>query len=257
MTNLFDLTGKTAIVTGGGSGIGKAIATGLASAGANIAIAARNMDKISAAISDIHEEYPQSEIIGVEVDVRDEKKIRNMVKAVSAEFGHIDILVNNAGINRRKMPQDYKVEEWDEVLDTNLRGAFLCCQAVFPSMKAAGGGKIINIGSMTSILGGAMLAPYGTSKGGILQLTRSLSVAWALDNIQVNAILPGFINTELTGQAKKDMPDLEEHVANRTPVKRWGEPQELAGTAIFLASAASDFVTGVGLPVDGGYSIMI
>jgi 2-deoxy-D-gluconate 3-dehydrogenase len=160
-------------------------------------------------------------------------------------------------MNIRKFPQDYKAAEWDQILDTNLKGAFLCSQAVYPIMKKVGGGKIINIGSMTSIFGGAKLAPYGSSKGGIVQLTRSLAVAWAPDNIQVNAILPGFINTDLTRQGMRDIPDLEEHVINRTPFGRWGGPDELSGAAIFLVSRASNFITGVSLPVDGGFSIMI
>jgi 2-deoxy-D-gluconate 3-dehydrogenase len=180
-----------------------------------------------------------------------------MAAQVLDTFGRIDILVNNAGINIRKMPQDYLAAEWDEVLDANLRSAFLCSRAVYPGMKERGGGKIINIGSMTSLFGGAKLAPYGTSKGGIVQLTRSLAVAWAPDNIQVNAILPGWIDTDLTRQARKDLAGLNERVLARTPVGHWGEPDDLAGAAIFLASPASNFVTGVALPVDGGYSIML
>ena len=172
-------------------------------------------------------------------------------------FGRLDILVNNAGIFRHKLLIDMTEEEWDQVIDANLRSAFLCSQAVYPAMKKAGGGKIINIGSMTSIFGGAKLAPYGTSKGGIVQLARSLAAAWAPDNIQVNAILPGWINTDLTKQARKDLAGLDENVKSRTPVRRWGEPQDLAGTAVFLASRASDFVTGVALPVDGGFSIAL
>ncbi|HUT42795.1 MAG TPA: SDR family oxidoreductase, partial [Desulfobacterales bacterium] len=149
-----------------------------------------------------------------------------------------------------------QMSEWDEILRVNLRGVFLCSQAVYPSMKKSGGGKIINIGSMTSIFGSAKMAPYGASKGGVVQMMRSLAVAWAPDNIQVNTILPGWINTDLAIQARKDLPGLEERVKERTPVGRWGETQDLAGAAIFLAAPASDFVTGVALPVDGGFSIM-
>jgi len=256
MRDLFSLSDKVAIVTGGNGGIGKAIARGLASMGANIVIAARNEAKTAQAVSDIQKEFG-TRVIGVKVDLRQEEQIKNLAAKALEAFGRIDILVNNAGTNIRKMPQDYEPAEWDEVLSTNLRGAFLCSQAVYPAMKAAGGGKIINIGSMTSIFGGAKLAPYGTSKGGIVQLTRSLAVAWAPDNIQVNAILPGWINTDLTRQARKELPGLEERVINRTPVGRWGEPDELAGAAIFLASRAADFVTGVALPVDGGFSVML
>ncbi len=160
-------------------------------------------------------------------------------------------------MNIRKLPQELSSAEWDEVLEVNLRSAFLCCKAIYPIMKQLGGGKIINIGSMTSLMGGAKLAPYGASKGGIVQLSRSLAVAWAQDNIQVNAILPGWNNTELTIQARKDIQGLHERVLSRTPSGRWGDPDDLIGAAIFLASPASDFVTGVAIPVDGGFSIMI
>lgn len=256
MKELFSLQGKVAIVTGGNGGIGKGISRGLAMKGSGIVIAARNQAKTDEAIREIKEEFGVR-VLGLQVDVRQEEQIRSMVEQVQGDLGQIDILVNNAGINIRKMPQDYLAAEWDEVLDANLRSAFLCSQAVYPSMKASGGGKIINIGSMTSIFGGARLAPYGTSKGGIVQLTRSLAVAWAPDHIQVNAILPGWINTDLTKQARKDLPGLHERVLDRTPTGRWGEPEDLAGTAIFLASSASDFVTGVALPVDGGFSGML
>lgn len=256
MKDLFNLQGKVAIVTGGNGGIGKAIARGLASVGADIVIAARNEAKTAEAVGDIHGEFG-TKVIGIKVDLRQEEQIRNLAAKTVESFGRIDILVNNAGTNIRRLPQDYEAAEWDEVLDVNLRGAFLCSQAVYQGMKTAGGGKIINIGSMTSIFGGAKLAAYGTSKGGIVQLTRSLAVAWAPDNIQVNAILPGWIDTELTRQARKELAGLEERVINRTPIGRWGEPDELAGVAIFLASRAADFVTGVALPVDGGFSIMV
>jgi 2-deoxy-D-gluconate 3-dehydrogenase len=256
MNDWFSLQHRVAIVTGGNGGIGKAIARSLAAAGSDVVIAARNQAKTAEAVGDIQQEFG-TRVIGVPVDLREEAQIRALAAQALEAFGRIDILVNNAGTNIRKLPQDYTAAEWDEVLDINLRGAFLCSQAVYPAMKAAGRGKVINIGSMTSIFGGAKLAPYGTSKGGIVQLTRSLAVAWAPDNIQVNAILPGFINTNLTRQARKEIPGLEERVISRTPVGRWGEPDEVAGAAVFLASRAADFVTGVALPVDGGYSVML
>lgn len=254
MKDLFNLKGKVAIVTGGNGGIGLGIARGLASAGANLAIAARNETKTAGAVKGLQNEFGVK-AIGVKVDVREEEQIKDMVQKVLDTFGRIDILFNNAGTNIRKLPQDYTVEEWDEVLDVNLRSAFLCSKAVYPAMKAAGGGKIINTGSMTSIFSAPKLTLYSSSKGGIVQLMRSLANAWAKDNIQVNAILPGFINTDLTRQARKDMPELEERVNLRTPAGRWGEPDDLAGTAVFLASRASDFVTGAALPVDGGFSV--
>jgi 2-deoxy-D-gluconate 3-dehydrogenase len=256
MENRFSLEGKVAIVTGGNGGIGKGIARGFASMGADIVIAARNQQKTADTEREIKTAFGV-QVLGLKVDVADERQVKGMVDQTIEKFGRIDILVNNAGINIRKLPQDYQISEWDGVLNVNLRSVFLCSQAVYPAMKKTGGGKIINIGSMTSIFGGAKLAPYGTSKGGIVQMMRSLATAWAPDNIQVNTILPGWINTDLTIQARKELNGLDEKVKSRTPVGRWGEPQDLAGAAIFLASAASDFVTGVALPVDGGYSIML
>jgi 2-deoxy-D-gluconate 3-dehydrogenase len=256
MENMFSLKDKVAIVTGGNGGIGKGIARGFAGMGADIVIAGRNEQKTTEAEREIKEAFGVR-VLGLKIDVADEAQIKAMVDQTIDKFGRIDILVNNAGINIRKMPQDYRISEWDEVLNVNLRGVFLCCQAVYPAMKKAGGGKIINIGSMTSIFGGAKLAPYGTSKGGVVQMMRSLASAWAQDNIQVNAILPGWIDTDLTRQARIDLAGLDENVKTRTPVKRWGEPRDLAGTAVFLASPASDFVTGVALPVDGGFSISL
>jgi len=256
MENMFSLKGRVAIVTGGNGGIGKGIVRGFAGMGADIVIAARNEQKTADAEREIKEAFGVR-VLSLKIDVADEEQIKGMVDQTIDKFGRIDILVNNAGINIRKMPQDYRISEWDEVLNVNLRSVFLCSQAVYPAMKKAGGGKIINIGSMTSIFGGAKLAPYGTSKGGVVQMMRSLAAAWAKDNIQVNAILPGWIETDLTKQARIDLAGLDENVKSRTPVGRWGDPRDLAGAAVFLASPASDFVTGVALPVDGGFSISI
>ena len=256
MNNLFSLKQKVAIVTGGNGGIGLGIARGLASMGADIAIVARNLQKTEAAVRGIKESYGVR-VVGLVCDVTAEKEVQQMAHKVLQDLDRIDILVNNAGINIRRMPQEYEVSEWDQVLAGNLRSAFLCAKYAYPAMKAAGGGKIINIGSMTSIFSGAKLAAYSASKGGIVQMSRSMACAWAEDNIQVNAILPGWINTELTIQARKDIEGLHERAEARTPAGRWGEPQDLAGAAIFLASPASDFITGVALPVDGGYSVSI
>jgi len=163
--------------------------------------------------------------------------------------------VANAGIAYHKPPEELTIEEWDENIEVNLRHTFVLAKAVYPYMKRQGGGKIITIGSMTSLFGIPFLPSYGASKGGILQLTRSLATAWAKDNIQVNCILPGFINTGLSAQGRREVPGMEQAVVARTPARRWGEPIDLAGTAIFLASKASDFVTGAAIPVDGGYSV--
>jgi len=255
MQELFSLKGKVGIVTGGNGGIGKGIACGIAAAGSDLVIAARNEAKTAGAAREIQEKFGVR-VLGVQVDVREEAQIRGVVQQVLKTFGRIDILVNNAGINIRKMPQDYKIAEWDDIIDINLRSAFLFSQAVYPAMKAAAAGKIINIGSMTSIFGIAQGPVYAASKGGIVQLTRSLAVAWAPDHIQVNALLPGWINTDLTQNARRAWPDLNQRVLTRTPAGRWGEPTDFRGVAVFLASAASDFITGVALPVDGGYSIM-
>jgi 2-deoxy-D-gluconate 3-dehydrogenase len=256
MNNLFSLEKKVAIVTGGNGGIGKGIAQGFASMGADIAIVARNLQKTEAAVKEIREAFGVR-VLGLIYDVTDQDAVKQMTEKVLQELGRIDILVNNAGINIRKMPQDYDASEWDQVISGNLRSAFLCSKYVYPAMKAGGGGKIINIGSMTSIFGGAKLGPYSASKGGIVQMSRSMACAWAEDHIQVNAILPGWIDTELTRRARQEIEGLQEKAAARVPAGRWGEPQDLAGTAIFLASPASDFVTGVALPVDGGFSISI
>lgn len=253
---MFRLDGKVAIVTGGNGGIGKGIARGFAGMGANIVIAARNDQKTAAAGREITEEFGV-QVLGLKVDIADEQQIKQMVARTLAKFGRIDILVNNAGVNIRKNPQEFQISEWDEVLKTNLRGVFICCQAVYPAMKKAGSGKIINIGSMTSIFGNAKLAPYGASKGAVVQLARSLAAAWASDNIQVNTILPGWIETGLTIQARLDLAGLDEKVKSRTPAGRWGAPQDLAGAAVFLASRASDYITGVALPVDGGFSVSL
>ncbi|MFC1915372.1 SDR family NAD(P)-dependent oxidoreductase [Chloroflexota bacterium] len=254
MENLFDLSGKVAIVTGGNGGIGKGIADGLAQAGSDIVVAARNESKTAEAVRDIKEKSGVR-VLGVQVDVRQEDSIKAMVKQVLDEFGQINILVNNAGINtHRKMPQYYEPAEWDEILEVNLRGPLLCSKAVYPSMKEAGGGKIINTGSMTSLFGGAKWAAYACSKAGIVQLTYSLALAWAEDNIQVNAILPGFISTSLSVETRKIFPNLDDHVIHRTPAGRWGQPSDLAGAAVFLASRASDFVTAEYIKTDGGYA---
>jgi 2-deoxy-D-gluconate 3-dehydrogenase len=169
----------------------------------------------------------------------------------------LDILVNCAGIAIRKRPEDYADADWHQVIDVNLTGTFACSQAAYPEMRKAGAGKIINIGSIMSIFGGAMSAAYCASKGGVVQLTKSLAVAWAKDDIQVNAILPGWIDAGLSVSMRQQVQGLEEKVLARTPAGRWGRPDEFAGIAVFLASKASDFVTGTAIPVDGGFSVMV
>ena len=249
---LFDLTGRVAIVTGGNGGIGLGMAQGLAAAGAQIVVAGRNAEKNAGAVAALAALGAPAAAIAV--DVTDEAACHALVTETAGRFGRVDILVNNAGINIRKQPQEYTLAEWRAILDTNLTSAFICSQAVYPAMQAAGGGKIINIGSMMSIFGASFVAPYGASKGGIVQLTKACAAAWAADNIQVNAVLPGWIDTDLTRRGRQAIPDLHDRVLARTPAGRWGTPEDLAGIAVFLASAASDFITGTAIPVDGGYS---
>ncbi len=244
---LFDLQGKAALVTGGNGGIGLAMARALAQAGARVAIAGRDAAKNAAAARELG-------ALALQCDLKDDKACRAMVDEAAQRLGRLDILVNNAGTNIRKAPQDYTLDEWRQVLDTNLTSAFVAAQAAYPHMKRAGGGKVVNIGSMMSLFGASFAAPYGASKGGIVQLTKGLAAAWAKDNIQVNAVLPGWIDTELTRRARREVEDLHDRVLARTPAGRWGEPDDHAGIAVFLCSRASDFVTGTAIPVDGGYS---
>ncbi len=249
----FDLSGRVAIVTGGNGGLGLGMARGLAEAGAHVVVAARNRVKNVRAVKELEALGVQA--LAVEVDVTRETSVAALMAAAVERFGRLDILVNNAGINVRKAPQEYTLEEWRLILETNLTAAFVCSTAAYPYLVSAGGGKIINVGSMLSLFGASFAAAYGASKGGIVQLTKALASAWAKDRIQVNAILPGWIETDLTAQARKDVPGLYERVLARTPAGRWGVPEDLAGVAVFLASSASDFVTGAAIPVDGGYSI--
>ncbi len=255
MRDLFRLDGKVAIVTGGNGGLGRGMALGLAAAGAHIVIAARNQAKTASTATELRETYGIS-VLELTVDVCDVAAIQAMVEQTLQAFQRIDILVNNAGTNIRKAPEQLSLAEWQSILETNLSSTFLCSQAVYDPMVRGGGGKIINNGSMFSLFGGSHVVAYGASKGGVVQLTKSLAVAWAKDNIQVNVILPGWLRTELTNRARQDLPGLHDRVLARTPQGRWGEPEDLAGAAVFLASRASDFVTGVVLPVDGGYSVM-
>ena len=247
--NPFDLKGKVALVTGGNGGIGLGIAQGLAQAGAMVAIAGRNQAKNSAAVGVLG-----GSAIGLVADVNHPDQVLRMVADTVKAFGGLDILVANAGINIRKPPQDYSSAEWHQIVDTNLTSVFECCQAAYPEMKRRGGGKIVTIGSMTSIFGFDVGPVYAATKGAVVQLTKSLGAAWAKDNIQVNSILPGFIDTELTQGARRNIPGMSERVVSRTPARRWGEPGDLAGAAVFFCSRASDSVTGTALPVDGGFS---
>ncbi|MGD8790620.1 MAG: glucose 1-dehydrogenase [Burkholderiales bacterium] len=249
---MFDLSGKVAIVTGGNGGIGLGMARGLARAGAIVVIVGRNEEKSQAAVQELQD--LGSDAISVKADVAHEDAVAELFDKTISECGRVDILVNNAGINIRKPVQQLALAEWNQVMETNLTSAFLCSRAAYPHMQAAGGGKIINIGSMMSLFGAAFAPVYGASKGGIVQLTKSLAAAWAPDNIQANAILPGWIDTDLTQETRRAVAGQHERVLARTPAARWGHIDDFAGIAVFLASPESSFVTGTAIPVDGGYS---
>jgi 2-deoxy-D-gluconate 3-dehydrogenase len=248
---LFDLSGRVAVITGGNGGIGLGMAKGMAAAGATIVVAGRDAAKNAAAVNDLAAAGGTASAIPV--DVLQEASCRALIEQTVKAHGRLDILVNNAGMSIRKQPEQYTLAEWHTVLDSNLTSAFLCSHAAYPAMKAKGG-KIINIGSMMSIFGAPFATAYAASKGGMVQMTKSLATAWAKDSIQVNAILPGWIDTALTRRAREQVQGLHDSVLKRTPAARWGVPDDFAGVAVFLAAPASDFVTGATIAVDGGYS---
>lgn len=250
---MMDLTGKVALVTGGNGGIGLAMAGALADAGAAIALVGRDPAKTAAAGASLEHEGAAAPL-PLTGDMTDERSVDETMARVADRFGGLDILINNAGTNDRKLPQDYALSEWNALLASNLTSAFIVSQAAYPLIAARGGGKIVNIGSIMSVFGSPMSAPYAAAKGGVVQLTKALATAWAGDHIQVNAILPGWIDTEMTVTARRQVAGLNDRVLARTPAGRWGRPADLGGAALFLCSSASDFVTGIALPVDGGYA---
>ena len=245
------LKGKVAVVTGGNGGIGLGFASGLAQAGADIAIWARNIEKNEAAVKKLKSLGVNAKAFNV--DVADKNQIDQAMLDTEKAYGGVDILVANAGINIRKAPENYLPDEVDRIIKVNLTGVFDCCQAVYPSMKKRGGGKIITVGSLTSVFGFGIAPIYSATKGAVVQLTMSLANSWGRDNIQVNSVLPGWIKTELTEQTRS-LPDFVNKVLDRTPAGRWGEPIDFAGIAKFLGSSDSDFITGVAIPVDGGFT---
>ncbi len=249
---LFDLSGRVALVTGGNTGIGLGIAEGLAAAGAAVVIAGRRAVVSAQAVEKL--QAMAHSAVAIEADLARDGECARLVDQAVERMGRLDILVNNAGMANRKPPEDYSASEWRQIIDVNLSSAFYCAQAAHPHMLRAGGGKIINIGSMMSIFGMPFAVAYGASKGGIVQMTKGLATAWGKNNIQSNAILPGWIDTDLTRGAREQVAGLNERVLARTPSGRWGTPADFAGAAIFLASPASDFVNGAVLAIDGGYS---
>jgi 2-dehydro-3-deoxy-D-gluconate 5-dehydrogenase len=216
-------------------------------------VAGRNAQKNQAAVHAL--QALGARAAAFEADLLQEADCRALVERTAEHFGRLDVLINNAGIAIRKPPQDYSAAEWHRVLDSNLTSAFLCSHAAYPHFKQAGGGKIISIGSILSVMGAPFAVAYAASKGGLVQMTRALATAWAVDNIQVNALLPGWIRTDLTESARREVPGLNERVLARTPSGRWGEAADFEAVTVLLAGPASQFITGTAIPVDGGYTI--
>lgn len=252
MMDLFDLTGKAALVTGASKGLGKALAVGLARAGADLALCARNRDDLEAARAEMVKFGRRIEIFPL--DVLDAAKVGEATQAVLEAFGQIDILVNNAGINIRKPVLDLTEADWDQVLSTNLKGYFLMARAVVPDMVRRKKGKVINMASILGAVGLENQLPYASSKGGVIQMTKVMALEWARFNINVNAIGPTYFETPLVAALRND-PERFRFINERTPMGRWGQPEELEGTVVFLASRASDFITGQTIFVDGGWTV--
>jgi NAD(P)-dependent dehydrogenase (short-subunit alcohol dehydrogenase family) len=250
-TSLFDLTGRVAIVTGASRGLGRTFARALAGAGADLVITSRSLGALQPGRQEI--ESLGRRVLGLELDVRDEDSIRRMTDAAGRAFGALDILVNNAGCNVRKKAADVTWDDWNLVLETNLRGAFFVAQAVARQMIPRGSGRIINIGSVTSVFGYAGLGPYGASRGGVRQLTMSLADDWGPHGITVNCLAPGWFETDQNRALYEDA-EWVSTLIERIPLKRPGRPEDLEGAIVFLASNASAYITGQTLLVDGGIS---
>ncbi|HVE49874.1 MAG TPA: glucose 1-dehydrogenase [Casimicrobiaceae bacterium] len=247
----FDLSGRVALVTGGGSGLGLAIARGLAQAGASVTLNGRNRDKLDTAAKALASEGIDAAI--APFDVTDQRAVDAAIDAIVHCAGCIDILVNNAGVNKRGPLDGFEASDWHQLMAANLHGPFYVTKAVVPTMKAQRRGKIVNICSLASDLGRPNIVPYAVSKGGLKQLTRALAVELAPHNVQVNGIAPGFFRTEMNAALIADQ-EFSAWVERRTPAGRWGDPQEIAGAAVFLSSPAADYVTGAILHVDGGFA---
>lgn len=246
---MFDLSGRVALVTGGNGGIGLGMAQGLAACGARVVFTGRRAEKNAAALAAL-----PAGSIGIAADLTQQGAPEAVLAEVLAKAGRLDILVNNAGTNVRRRPEVVTDDEWHQVLNLNLTAVMQLTRAAYPALKASGHGRVINIASILSIFATAFGPAYGASKGAIVQYTKSLAMAWAADGITANAVLPGWVETELTDGARADVPGLYEKQLARTPVGRWGRPSDLSGIAVFLASDEAAFVTGTAIPVDGGFS---
>lgn len=249
---LFDLTDKVAIVTGGSKGLGAAMAEGLASAGAKLVLTSRNQEEVDEVATRINLEYG-TEAIGIKADVTSQDEVQALVDKTIEYFGKIDILINNAGINIRGPIDELSYEEFQEVQKINVDGIWLCSRAVVPHMKAAGSGKIINMASTLGLVGLANRTPYATSKGAVVQMTRALGLELAEDKINVNAICPGPFLTPMNVPIA-DTEEAKKFIIGAVAMERWGELREIQGAAIFLSSAASDYMVGSMVTVDGGWT---
>ena len=246
----FSLEGKFGIVTGGSRGLGKGMAMALAQAGANLIVVSRTKSVLETTAEEIREFGHQ--VIPVVADVSKKKDIQNIADKAVKEFGKVSFLFNNAGIIRRCSSEDYSEKDWDDVIKVNLKAVFLLSQIVGRIMIKQGGGKIINTSSLLAVGGGKTIPAYAASKGGVNQLTKTLANDWAKYNIKVNAIGPGYFITDNTGPLRKNKERYQE-ITNRIPLGRWGNPEDLGGVAVFLASEASDYITGQTIFVDGGW----
>lgn len=249
---LFELKGKIAMVTGSTRGLGEVCAKALAGAGADIAVCGRNADDMNRVTDEIRQLGRRAE--GFFIDVTAKQSVTQAVGRILESFGHIDILVNNAGVNHRVPVLEFPEEEWDRVISTNLKGYFLVAQAVAPQMLQNGYGKVINMSSILGTVGLPNQLAYASSKGGVDQMTKVMALEWAKQGVRVNAIGPTYFETELVTQIRND-PERFNFINERTPMGRWGYLPELEGAVIFLASPASDFVTGQTIYVDGGWTI--
>jgi 2-deoxy-D-gluconate 3-dehydrogenase len=248
MRGPFDLTGKAAIVTGANTGIGQAIAVALAGAGADVALAGRSpADETAARIRELGRGA-----VPIEADLATTAPVQKVVDETLAAFGRLDILVNNAGIIRRADAVDFSEADWDTVIDTNLKSLFFLCQAAGRQMLAQGGGKIVNIASLLSFQGGIRVPSYAAAKSGVAGLTKALANEWAGRGVNVNAIAPGYIATSNTAALQADE-TRNRQILERIPAGRWGDPKDISGAAVFLASSAADYVNGHVLAVDGGW----